>query len=199
VKIFLRILTFTTSTLCFLLSIVSLSAWIRSHYVEDYCEINYKLKPSIGNGKVDARTRRLTIDSTSGLLRISSFESSLGQATIEQARIFPESRIVTWSHIKPHAEPNKWLRTGPEGRLNKLGFYYWRSTQPKQRIILMRVIGFPFWAPTVLFSIPPLLVLTVFILRRGKRLKNLCPTCGYDLRASPDRCPECGALPPPTP
>lgn len=54
-------------------------------------------------------------------------------------------------------------------------------------------------ALSLLFIAQPLLVLlasafgAVWVARRATREKSgHCQTCGYDLRASPARCPECG-------
>jgi hypothetical protein len=53
------------------------------------------------------------------------------------------------------------------------------------------VLWVPYWLPAVAFAAAPAWWLWRPLLRRRKRL-GLCPQCGYDLRATPDKCPECG-------
>jgi hypothetical protein len=57
-----------------------------------------------------------------------------------------------------------------------------------------RLIVIPYWSPAVLFSILP--AVWVWRLVRGGRRRKVghCPRCDYDLRATPERCPECGWL-----
>ena len=57
-------------------------------------------------------------------------------------------------------------------------------------------VAVPAWlAMALLLVMPALWMNQVRKTRRARRLR-LCPGCGYDLRATPDRCPECGAVPP---
>jgi len=55
-------------------------------------------------------------------------------------------------------------------------------------------IGCPIWLLTVMFSILPGIYLMRHLRRRYRITHSLCQNCGYDLRASTDRCPECGSL-----
>jgi len=57
----------------------------------------------------------------------------------------------------------------------------------------------PAWLVVLFWSFPAVVLLArEFKSRRQReRLKHgLCVQCGYDLRFTPDRCPECGSIPP---
>ena len=60
-------------------------------------------------------------------------------------------------------------------------------------------VSIPLWMLAALFAMPPIIVLLRrrwwVIIERSRQ--GLCPTCGYDLRATTGRCPECGLEPRP--
>jgi hypothetical protein len=78
-----------------------------------------------------------------------------------------------------------------------------RSSQPRLRQLWNARVGTPVvsvrgWQIAVLLLALPALQLgraTAGRRRAVRARRGLCPACGYDLRATPDRCPECGTLP----
>jgi hypothetical protein len=87
----------------------------------------------------------------------------------------------------------------PDGLLQHLGFRYGdfpsspASPSPDN---YYREWNAPSWSLLLLTAPLPIVRLGAAIRRRRARAHGLCPTCGYDLRASPERCPECGAISP---
>jgi hypothetical protein len=53
-------------------------------------------------------------------------------------------------------------------------------------------VAVPFWFPLSLCSATAVLLAWHERKYRRQISKELCPVCKYDLRATPDRCPECG-------
>ena len=60
----------------------------------------------------------------------------------------------------------------------------------------MSAATIPAWWPTAAALVLPAVYVRHRLQRRGRLARGLCPACGYDLRATPGRCPECGTEPP---
>jgi hypothetical protein len=55
--------------------------------------------------------------------------------------------------------------------------------------------GIPYWFLACASAALPVGRSLIALTRVRRRRPGHCVKCGYDLRATPDRCPECGAIP----
>jgi len=73
------------------------------------------------------------------------------------------------------------------------------ATAKNPRIFwVQRTLTLPLYFPTLLFALLPAhYFLRVRRRRRlaSRRARGCCVNCGYDLQATPGRCPECGTIP----
>lgn len=85
------------------------------------------------------------------------------------------ARDAGWSRLRTHVERG--------------GFVVWTGIVGSR---FVKSVVVPWWSITALMLVLP----GYRVVRTARRVRapGRCAQCGYDLRATPDRCPECGAV-----
>jgi hypothetical protein len=129
---------------------------------------------------------------------------SLGVLWVKSYR-FPPNRAGGDSITFTHVDPQWWVLSArgritlcrQEGRdwgkefpgFNAAGFQYAGLRGPNGSLYNISV---PHWFPAALFMLAPVTWVITERRRRHRPRRGRCTRCGYDLRATPGRCPECG-------
>jgi len=101
-----------------------------------------------------------------------------------------DSRIIETTFLQREKPAYRWPDAG-DVQWVRGGFRYLRITSDGMRRWNLVV---PFWVLGILFAAPPGLWWRGRMKVRRRRRLGLCASCGYDLRATPGRCPECGKV-----
>jgi hypothetical protein len=173
--------------LSLLLCVAAAGFWVRSYWRLD------------GLSHFDKSISDVRIDSVScGSGTVALVHLVLTPTTTESNVL--SSRFPRW---RASADPNPKVSMGRAlSETRTEGFERaglgWRHGQKTWNLGTMsdeRVLFLPCWLLVLVFAVLPVSWCRSELRRRRRAKLGHCPKCGYDLRATRDRCPECGAIP----
>jgi hypothetical protein len=185
-RILLNAATVVLSALC----LMAACMWFRSYRVDDHLEWR-----RVDNVGAEHYSWYLILSSGAGGLGVCR-DAEIGYVDSltpsEAARPVGRWEFDGWTIRRPPVYPTRGFFSAP---VRPPGFaFHWEHSPGT----VVRDVIVPYWAVVVPTAVPPLLFARR-VHRQRLRLQRLrsgwCRRCGYDLRATPDRCPECGTIP----
>ena len=171
----------TVTGFCALLFFVVSFGWIRSYFVFEGASRQVRTVDF-----AEVRGSSCGVNSFNGRLLVYYGSARMNLAADEASQAFGP----VWSYWK---RPASIVRPEYEGFLWKLGFRYEGVSLMPGQVGRGFRLYFPYWLLVLLLAAIVVWSLLRVLRSRRRLLKNLCYRCGYDLRASKDRCPECGS------
>ena len=172
------------SALSLILCLGMVGLWVRSEFVEDTLDLE-SVHWQADQAVYDRRWRMVGwVDGELYVLFGRSRESATAKDVEEQA--YPEGTHLNYdrSTLRDFEDA-----VGDFNHHSWHGFYLQRFADPTSHGITAAA---PAWFMMLLLLVAPAISVWTWTLRRQAKRDGCCDHCGYDLRASSERCPECG-------
>lgn len=188
-----RILRRVLTALSLLLFVAVLAAWVRGYWSWDRVSVVRASSDDAGWGEI-----AWCIEVRDGQIDFMQFSYFAGSHQLRDSGVVPESgwsMYIRRFRVRSQGYPRSSSSFSWNHQAHRVT-PTWRRPKDLDSYVSIHEIAFPCWMAAIVFgALPSWQGLAWWRAARRRRRASLagrCVKCGYDLRASPLRCPECG-------